>query len=133
MNRLIGHYSLDIAHRPFRKVRGMAPRESPVAFRICAYVTVRITRNLHCAYRPLEFMPDVLESEVVFKVVNIPRFSQIDLVLFEPVVIMRKKIALFMVVSGLAVWPPSMAQAAMTVTAARGGTNISADNAQNGV
>src|SRR5437667_12207419 len=46
--------------------------------------------------------------------------------------LMKKKIAMFLVVSGLAMGATTMTQAAVTVTAATGGTNVSADRAQNG-
>src|SRR5437667_7357602 len=45
---------------------------------------------------------------------------------------MKKKIAMLLVVSGLAMGATTMTQAAVTVTAATGGTNVSADRAQNG-
>ena len=44
----------------------------------------------------------------------------------------KKKIAMLLVVSGLAIGATTMTQAAVTVTAATGGTNVSADRAQNG-
>src|SRR5438876_9503267 len=45
---------------------------------------------------------------------------------------MKKNIAMFLVVSGLAMGATTVTQAAVTVTAATGGTNVSADRAQNG-
>src|SRR5258705_336856 len=44
---------------------------------------------------------------------------------------MKKQLAMLLVVSGLAVCAATVTQAAVTVSAATGGTNISADKAQN--
>jgi|SRR6185503_4465896 len=44
---------------------------------------------------------------------------------------MKRRLAMLLAMSGLAVCAANVTQAAVTVTAATGGTNLSADNAQN--